>query len=277
MGRSCITANSRGVKTIVAIVVQSSGIRTADVLSQAGYSRSYGDQLIGFAHSHKFIESVFIDKTRKWFSPEMAQSVKTAQIAAHEAKMAAKAAKPLPMRAKIRMMLLDEDGASVAKAFAIGCKRNSASRHICMLVDRGQAFKARREGARTRWFATQADADKWAFSPPLTPSEWVEPRLKGWRDHPARKRRLEQISAKKEPPKKPAKKPAKHHPPVILTKSGNDAPVVIKDRSVSFREREATHTEKTKVTIINRPHQYRWQSVPDSGVSIFADHPGYGA
>jgi hypothetical protein len=56
-----------------------------------------------------------------------------------------------------------------------------------------------------------------------------------------------------------------------------NAPVVIYDRSVSFREREATIPDNVKRTIAKTTHIHRWQSVPDSGVSIFADHPGYGA
>lgn len=59
--------------------------------------------------------------------------------------------------------------------------------------------------------------------------------------------------------------------------SAGNAPVVIYDRSVSFREREAVIPDGVKRTIAAPTHHHRWQSVPDSGVSIFADHPGYGS
>ena len=176
-----------------------------------------------------------------------------------------------------------DDGASVRALKELhGIPKTSTSRHIVPMLRAGKVFASTRPGCRRRWFATQARADAWAAMPAMVPSEWHEAAVKAWSEHPERHRKPPKVI---KPPK--AIKPAVIKPAVIKP-AIKAAPIIVKapeppkftagpSKIVKRREPAAVDYSRAKWTrdVEVRPVA-RWQSQPDSGVSIFADMPRYG-
>ena len=109
----------------------------------------------------------------------------------------------------------------------------------------------------------------------MAPSEWHEGAVKAWADHPERHRTPPKVV---KPPKaiKPAVIKAAPKPAIV---KAPEPPKFTAGASKIAKKREPAAIDYSRAVwtrdVAPRPTA-RWQMQTCSGVSIFADHPGYG-
>ena len=263
-----ITIKSKSVPIILRIVENNPGIRIGDLAATAGYSLSHAGNVLGEMARNQMVKAVELGGAKRgWYIYAMAIPLVEAW---EKSRRKRGGPKELTQRQKIMAISKDDDGASNAKVSAtLGIKRDNCGQHFRDLVKQGRLFLGARVGCRMRWFDSQERADAWHALPAVVPSEWVEPGLKSWTDHPARKRRLvaigERIKSSARQPSKPPPKPGKPGKAQV-TQHGPSKPagVVVVDRSISFQKREADFS-RAKITRIDSPKfDVRYQVDPDS-------------
>lgn len=130
---------------------------------------------------------------------------------------------------------------------AVGVDAKRASSYMRPMEKRGEVFGCQ-VGHTMFWYGTEADAK---------------------RGRAKAERELQALMAKRTQ-KAMAGRGRKMKPAI-------PAGVHVPDKSVAFRDQPAKITSETTVTIIEPPKiTHRWQAIPDSGQSIFADRPRYG-
>ena len=185
---------------------------------------------------------------KAWACTETRSSRKRA-FSTREAMTEWLAAQPLSYSQVVQDLLSIKQPITAAElGAAVGIDAKRASGYMSPMEKRGEIFGAQ-VGHTMFWYGTEADAKRG--------------KAKAEREFQAlMAKRTAKAMAGRGRTMKPAI-PAGVHVP---------------DKSTSFRAQEAKITSKTKVTIIKPPpFTYRWQAIPDSGASIFADRPRYGS
>lgn len=188
-----------------------------------------------------------IELGQAWSAQET-RSAKKRAFSTREAMEAWKTKQPEPYSKIVQDMLAERQPITAAEfGKVIGVSTQNASSYLAPMSRRGEIFGVS-VGHTMFWYRSESDAKRGKVKA---------------------ERELAQLMAQRTQKAMAARGRA--------MKPAIPANVTVMDRAVSFRDKPAQITSKTRVTVQPPPpFVCRWQQQPDSGQSIFADWPRYG-
>lgn len=174
---------------------------------------------------------------------------------------------------RTRIVKLAEQKHGVTKDFIElqmpAMQRKNITRHISVLVGRGDLYPSKRPGCYTRWCASEADAKEWASLPPTNHRQQEEKarkqRIEQRKAEAHAKRQAERARKAEEKAKKAMKKASEKGQFFRIDKRAIPAPVVIKKQVVSSE----VDYSRAKVTICPSAASYdsRYQVAPGARIT----------
>lgn len=292
MKRKPIDMQSASIPRVLAVIQANPGILSRRIAELCCYSRAHTKNALTVISNAGTAKAVPIGVQRGWYMADLAAPLLEKWERTRRRRDKNKPKQPTK-RDAIFAMSKEPEGVRMAQIMEkLGACMNAAGRHCMMMVGQGRIHKSQRQGARVRWFDTAERAQAWASMPPMEPSEWSEPGVKAWANHPDRprnkkeqirqaarqareERRQQRLVDIGEKLKSKARQPSKAPPKlagsdqgkyaVIRAKPAVDAPVVLHGKPSDIRG--AVDYSKAKITRDDTPKfDHRYQLPPGAVV-----------